>query len=76
MELTDRERDLVCGILGELLGQQYKTLNQFLGSETIKEMQTLHSKMYWDDYCKRHGIKYEDMDDFDFERAYREMRED
>ena len=44
-------------------------LGTFLGSETIKEMQTLYSKLRHEEYCKRRGITYEEMTEDDFIEA-------
>lgn len=72
MELTSREKNLVQGIIGDLLSKPYNELNKTFGTETIQEMANLYSRMRWDDYCKRHNVKYEDLTEDDYEQAYRE----
>lgn len=71
MELSRREKQIVLGVFEELLKMEDSKIN-FLGSETIKEMHKLYSKLFYADYCDAHGIKYEDMTLEDFEDAYRE----
>ena len=43
-----------------------------MGSETIKDMKALQQKLYYYDYCKEHGIAYEDMTEDDFMQEYEE----
>lgn len=75
MELSRREKQVVLGVFEELLRMGDSKINTFLGSETIKEMHKLYSKLFYADYCDAHGIKYEDMTVEDFEDAYRRMWE-
>lgn len=75
MVLTERELTIVQSVFEELLYRKYSELNGYLGSETIKEMQKLYSKLSHREYCERHGIKYEDMTEFDFEAEYAERWE-
>ena len=70
MTLTKKEKKVVLGVFGELIGRKYSELGTFLGSETIKEMQTLYSKLRHEEYCKRRGITYEEMTEEDFIDAY------
>lgn len=48
------------------------TKNQLLGSIGNEEASKLYSQLKYEDYCVKHGITYEEMDDSDFERAYEE----
>lgn len=75
MTLTDREKRLVTGVLEELLRLKYDDLNKMFGSLTIEDMHKLYSKLQTEDYCKRAGVKYEDLDEFDWENIYRERWE-
>ena len=70
MTLSEKEKRVVLGVFGELMGRKYSELDTFLGSETIKEMQTLYSKLRHEEYCKRRGITYEEMTEEDFIDAY------
>ena len=72
MTLSERELDVVTAVLDDLLRKPYGELNTFIGSETIKDMAELYGKLRHRHYCERHGIAYEDMDEFDFEREYSE----
>ena len=69
MTLSEKEKRVVIGVFGELMGREYSELNTFLGSETIKEMQTLYSKLRHEEYCERRGIAYEEMTEEDFIEA-------
>ena len=69
MTLSEKEKRVVLGVFGELMGRKYSELGTFLGSETIKEMQTLYSKLRHEEYCKRRGIAYEEMTEDDFIEA-------
>ena len=70
MTLSEKEKRVVLGVFGELMGRKYSELGTFLGSETIKEIQTLYSKLRHEEYCKRRGITYEEMTEDDFVDAY------
>lgn len=72
MTLTDREKRVVMGVFEELLKMPYSDLNKFLGSCTIADMQVMYAKMVTEDYCKRNEIRFEDLDEFDWENIYRE----
>lgn len=72
MTFTEREQNVVMGVFGELLRREYNNLNTFLGSETIKEMSKIYSKLRHEPYCEKYGIKYEDMTEDDFIREYEE----
>lgn len=73
MELTNKEIKTLRAVLYDLTTtfQDYE-LNRFMGSETIKEMKVLQQKLYYSDYCKEHGITYEDMTEDDFMQEYEE----
>lgn len=71
----DEER-LVFVVLDELMKMGYKKLNSFFGTLTIEDIQLLHSKLHYNDYCERHGVKYEEMTDEDYIRAYEEEEEE
>lgn len=66
MKLTANEKRTVKAVFGELLKKPYSELNCFLGSITIEEMQTLYSKLRYEQYCEDHGINYADMTEDDF----------
>lgn len=66
MTLTVNEKRTVLAVFGELNKKRYSELNTFLGSETIREMQTLYQKLRYEEYCERHGITYEEMAEDDF----------
>lgn len=72
MNMTKAEERLVLAVFDSLLRQGDRHLNTFLGSETIKGMHSMWSKLRYSDYCERHGIKYEDMTEDDFMDAYEE----
>lgn len=72
MTFTEREQNVVMGVFGELLRREHNNLNTFLGSETIKEMSKIYSKLRHEPYCEKYGIKYEDMTEDDFIREYEE----
>lgn len=75
MILSERELCTVTAVLEELLRKPYSELNKVYGTLTIKEMSELYCKLEYRDYCEEHGIAFEDMDDLDFEQAYREKWE-
>ena len=66
MTLTANEKRTVLVVFEELSRKSYSELNTFLGSLTIKEMQTLCQKLRYEDYCERHGITYDEMTEEDF----------
>lgn len=72
MTLTVNEKRTVLAVFDELVRLPYSELNKHFGSETITEMQKLYSKLYYEGYCERHGVKYEDMTDDDYINAYME----
>ena len=76
MTFTDGEKRTVLSVFGELLKMDYGELNKFLGSITIKEMQTLYLKLKYEDYCHRHHISFSDMKDEDFENAALEQSDE
>lgn len=76
MTLSANEKRTVLAVFQSLGSMKYGELNKFLGSITIEEMMKLRHKLEHEDYCDRHGIKYEDMTEEDFERAYEERYAD
>ena len=66
MLLNEDEVRTVRAVFFELLCKPYKELNTYLGSITIKEMQTLYSKMRYHGWCDKHDISYEDMTEEDY----------
>lgn len=70
MNLTANEKKTVLAVFTALMEKPYNELNNFLGSLTIQDMQELASKLRYEGYCERHGIRYEDMTDDDFMLAY------
>ena len=72
MKLTKNEKRTVLAVFEELSKKPYSELNKFLGSITIQEMAKLRNKLYYEDFCEKHGVKYEDMTPEDFEMAYNE----
>lgn len=76
MKFTKREEKVILAVFTDLIQTlSDKEMNSFIGSETIKEMHKLRSKLKYADYCERHNIKYEDMTEADFEQAYYEENE-
>lgn len=71
MKFTDTELNVIAYAIDELIRQGWKKH----GTLTIEEALTVASKLRFRDYCERHGITYEQMDDLDFEQAYREEYE-
>lgn len=78
MNLTPAEKRTVLAVFTDLLERFTEAeLNAFIGTETIREMLTLRSKLHYEGYCERRGIRYEDMTDEDFEdAAMEEIEED
>ena len=70
MTLTKKEKRVVLAVFDELNKKRYTELNMYLGSETIKEMQTLYNKLRYEEYCERRGITYEEMTEEDFIDVY------
>ena len=66
----EKEHRIVKAVFGELL--PYENRTSFLGSLTLAEMCELYSRIAHEPYCKRHGIKFEDMTEEDFEREAEE----
>lgn len=67
--MTDKEKRTVLAVFGELMKKDYAFLNTFLGLLTIEEMGELYNKLKYEDYCKAHGVSYEEMTEEDFVRA-------
>ncbi|MBO4697073.1 MAG: hypothetical protein J5643_07345 [Lachnospiraceae bacterium] len=72
MEFTARQQRIVLAVFNELLMKRSAQLHMMLGSETIKEMSEIAFQLRHEPYCKRHGIKAEDMTEDDFLREYEE----
>ncbi len=73
MELTNREVKTLKAVLYDLVTTfTDEEMNKFMRSETIEEMKALQQKLYYSDYCEKHGIRYEDMTEDDFMREYEE----
>lgn len=75
MELNERQQKIVRAVFEELIYRCDKVHYMF-GSETIEEMADIARRIRHEPYCKRHGIKYEDMTDDDFLREYDEEYDD
>lgn len=75
VNLTEDEKRTVLAVFDSLVKLDYRELNKFLGSITIKEMQSLYSKLRYEPYCIRHNIRYENMTDDDYVDAYMEEME-
>lgn len=63
--MTEQEKKLVRVVFHELRKLPYDKLNTILGSETIERMVRLSDKLNCEDFCKRKGIRYEDMTEAD-----------
>ena len=72
MKLTADEKRTVKAVFGELLKKPYAEINTFIGSLTIREVQKIYSKLKYEKYCEKKGIKYEDMTEDDFISAEEE----
>lgn len=76
MTLSERELQTVQAVFNDCLMRfTDDDLHTFIGSETLKDMKNLYSKIRYRDYCERHNIKFEDMTEEDFMRAYFDMNE-
>lgn len=73
MDLTAKEKATVLAVFDDLLRKPYSELNTFIGSETIKDMRKLYHELKYEWYCDKYNIRYEDMTDDDFFRAYEEQ---
>lgn len=69
---TERQAKLIYWVFNELCKMPTDDLRQLLGSAGATQASILASELRYYDYCKRNGIKYEDMTDEDYERAYHE----
>lgn len=69
-QFNEREIRTVLGVFDSLMRKSDRELNTFLGSLTIAEMKALYYRLHYAPYCEKYGIKYEDMDEDDFIRAY------
>ena len=71
MTLSEHELQTVQAVFNDCLMRfTDDDLHTFIGSETLKDMKNLYSKIRYREYCERYNIKYEDMTAEDFERAY------
>lgn len=74
--MNENEIALVKSVLNTLFsGFSHKELNCYFGSITIEQMRKLSEKLNHAEYCKRHGIRFEDMTESDYEAAYFEKYE-
>ena len=84
MKMTDDDMRLVESVFEELIKMKYDTLNTFLGSLTILEMQDLYLRLRYADYMERNHIERladmtpDDFVNFEMEREHerRVMSED
>ena len=71
--INQNEKRLIIGVFQDLLGRQYPTAKNWLGSITEQEMRKLLHRLTYEDYMKEHGIKrIEDMTDDDYINYYEE----
>lgn len=75
MKFTEQQERLIFVVLDEILRKPYDEINTTFGTRTIAEMKDLHDRMKYDDYCKRNGVKYENLTDDDREMFALEMIE-
>lgn len=75
-EITQREKQIVLSVFSDLLRKSFAELNTFIGSETIKDMAEMYHRLSFDDYCRAHNVRYEDMTEGDFIAAYEEKYQD
>lgn len=67
MKLTKDDLTLIESVFEELTKMNYNTLNTFLGSRTILEVQELYLRLRYADYMERNHIaRLEDMTSDDF----------
>lgn len=64
--MTNDEKRTVLAVFSALLEKPYRELNTFIGSETIKEMQEMYSRLRYEDYLKRYGKSYDEMNEYDW----------
>ena len=69
VNLTEAEMRTVQAVICEVAKMPFSKMNTFLGSMTCEEVSKLASKFWYAGYCERHGIKYEDMTEWDYEEA-------
>ena len=65
--LTKDEKKLVQSVFDEIL--MLPNVHEILGSITIDRMWDLKAKLKFEDYCKFHNVKYEDMTEEQLEEA-------
>jgi len=68
--LNDRELTIIEGVLTEIIcdPDAWKTW----GTMTVRELDGIASKLRMRRYCEEHGIRYKDLTEEDYERAYLE----
>lgn len=66
MKLNERQKTVILEVLEEVLYRMDNPRHHF-GSETIEEMLDITSRIRTEPYCKRNGIRYEDLTDDDRE---------
>lgn len=71
-QFTENEARTVLAVFGSLIRKSDRELNSFLGSLTMEEMKRLYWKLHYNPYCEKYEIKYEDMTEDDFIRAWEE----
>ena len=64
---------VVWSVFCELANLPRNELRQMFGTDAAKEICQLAGELRYYDYCDQRGIKYEDMTEEDFVRAYEEM---
>lgn len=72
MDLTAKEKATVLAVFDDVLRMPYSEINKFIGSETIKDMSKLYQELRYEWYCDKYNIRYDDMTEDDFIRAYEE----
>lgn len=74
--LTSEENKIVLAVFTDLqMNFSEDELHKFIGSETLKEMARIRAKLRYEWYYDKYGVPFEEMDEFDFEQAYREESE-
>lgn len=71
-QFTEKEQQTVLAVFSTLVQMNDSKLNTFLGSLTIAEMKALYLRLHYSPFCEKYGIKYDDMDEDDFIRAWEE----
>lgn len=71
--MTKEEKRTILAVFGELVKKDYKELNMFLGSVTIKEMIRMYDRLKYEDWCEEHGISYGEMTEDDRIQAWMDI---